>query len=95
MIAETEQSVGRPDPIPTIASLQEGVNIWIAEPRGAVMGESVAVVARQAFIGAEPEKSLGIGNDPVNSNAPKPVGFAVNSERETLGVKPSVGGHEK
>jgi hypothetical protein len=31
----------------------------------------------------------------VNSNAPKAIGFAVNSEREMLGVKPSVGGDEK
>jgi hypothetical protein len=52
------------------------------------MRESVAVVARQAFIGAEPEKAHRIGNDPVNSNSPKAVGFAVNSEREMLGVKP-------
>jgi hypothetical protein len=90
-----EQSVGRPDPIPAVASLQEGLNIWIGEPCRAVLRESVTVVSRQAFIGAEPEKALGIGNDPVNGNAPKPVGFAVNSERKMLGIKPCFGSAEK
>ena len=53
----------------------------------AVVGELVAVEARQPLLGAEPEEAARVADDLVDDIVRQPVGGGVSLERRALGPR--------